>query len=53
MIDTNRYMARWDNRGANTRSTKSMLRPFKCKKCGKSYAVEWAKNVHEKLCLGR
>lgn len=42
-------MARFDNRGGNTRSTSSMPRPFKCK-CGKTYAVEWALDVHRGMC---
>jgi hypothetical protein len=34
----------------NSKSKKSMPRPYKCGICGKSYAVNWAKDNHEKLC---
>ena len=27
-----------------------MSRPHKCSVCGKSYAMEWARNNHQKLC---
>lgn len=32
---------------------KKMLRNFKCKKCSKTYAMEWAKQNHERLCIQR
>jgi len=32
---------------------KGMERKFKCSKCGKSFAMEWARNNHEKLCVKR
>ena len=34
----------------NSRSKKSMPRPFKCNVCGKSYAVDWAFKNHKKHC---
>lgn len=34
----------------HTSHSHSMPRPYKCSKCGKSYAVEWAKNNHENRC---
>jgi hypothetical protein len=33
--------------------SRSMPRPYKCRICGKSYAVDYAKNNHEKLCEER
>lgn len=32
---------------------KGMLRNYRCKICNKTYAMEWAKNNHEKLCEER
>jgi len=37
----------------NTEHSHSMPRPFKCSKCGKSYAMEWARANHQKLCRER
>ena len=34
-------------------SKKSMRRSYRCKVCGKDYAMEWAKENHEKLCRER
>lgn len=30
--------------------SKSMQRNFTCNECGKKYAMEWAKNNHQRLC---
>lgn len=34
----------------NPRTSKGMPRPHICKKCGKKYAMEWAKLNHERRC---
>lgn len=33
--------------------SRSMPRPFVCSNCGKKYAVDYAKNNHQKLCEER
>jgi len=44
-------MSRWTKAGANGSSNgRPMPREKKCKYCGKSYAMEWARNNHERLC---
>tara|TARA_Y100000034_G_C6880143_1_gene403173 strand:+ start:1250 stop:1390 length:141 start_codon:yes stop_codon:yes gene_type:complete len=35
---------------SNSKSNKGMPRSFKCIICNKSYAMDWARNNHEKLC---
>jgi len=34
----------------NTLHSKSMSRQYTCSKCERRYAMEWAKNNHQKLC---
>jgi hypothetical protein len=37
----------------NRKSKKDMPRFYKCSECNKSYAMEWAKENHQKLCKER
>lgn len=37
----------------NTEHSHSMPRPHKCSECGKSYAMSWSKDNHQKLCKER
>ena len=32
------------------KGSKGMSRPYKCKHCGKTYAMDWAKSNHEVHC---
>ncbi len=37
----------------HTSHSHSMPRPYRCSNCSKSYAMDWAKANHQKLCIER
>ncbi len=37
--------------GNSNHNGRPMPRNFKCSNCGRSYALVWAKDNHEKLCI--
>ncbi|PIO07904.1 hypothetical protein COU59_02505 [Candidatus Pacearchaeota archaeon CG10_big_fil_rev_8_21_14_0_10_34_12] len=43
----------FDMGSPNSKSKKSMERKQICSICGKKYAMDWAKNNHERLCEER
>ncbi len=46
-------MSRWKMDGSSGKSGKGMSRPFNCKYCGKTYAMEHPFKIHERLCKDR